>query len=90
MAKRLPPIEETLAAELYDYLLDFIESNGAIPVERAFWGWLPHKKFYTSLELPEHTFRYHFGRLHREGYISIEPITRSLKPLRDCRILVNR
>lgn len=81
MARPLMPIEESLAGELYNKFLDFIDSKNAIPLERAFWRWLIRRKHYTVDELPEPTFRWQFGRLLREGYIAIEPDTRSLVPM---------
>lgn len=90
MAKRMRPIEETLAGELFDHFIDFIEQEGAIPLERAFWGWLIRTNKYTLEALPENTFRYHFGRLISEGYIGVELLTRSLKPLRRVKISTTR
>jgi hypothetical protein len=82
LARPLLPIDECLAGELYNHFLDFIDRKQAIPLERAFWRWLIRRQKYTKDQLPEHTFRWQFGRLLREGYIGIEPDTRSLVPLK--------
>lgn len=88
MPRRLDPIDESLSGELWDYFLDFIEVKGGIPLERSFWCWLIGHGKYSSAELPEHKFRYHFGRLYREGYIAIDRDTRCLIPLRNCKVMV--
>ncbi len=90
MARRMPPIEETLSAELWNEFLEFIAKKGGIPIERTFWGWLIGQGKYTSEQLPEHIFRYAFSRLYDEGYIRVDRETRCLIPLRDCKVLVNR
>ena len=90
MAKRMPPIQETLAVELFNHFIDFIDEHKAVPLERAFWVYLVGKGLYTADALPESTYRYHFGRLIQEGYIAIEPYTRSLKPMRNIKIIVDR
>lgn len=86
MSRPLIPIAESLAGELYDYFLDFIDDHNAIPVERAFWGWLIQTQKYSLQALPVSKFNYHFGRLMREGYITVEPKTRALIP-RERRIV---
>lgn len=90
MSRPLMPIEECLAGELHDYFLEFIALKKGVPIERTFWAWLIRNKKYTKKELPEHTFRWQFGRLIREGYIGIDAETRTLIPLRNVRISVDR
>lgn len=82
MAKDLPPIEETLAWELLSHFEQFVKLKNAIPIERAFWRYLIRNSIYTHDALPEHVFRYQFGRLIHEGYIAVERQTRSLSPAR--------
>ena len=78
MAKPRSPIEGTLAEELYTHFLEFVQTKGGTPIERAFWGWLIYKNKYTREALTENTFRYHFGRLVQEGWIKIDLETRTL------------
>lgn len=80
MARHALPIAESLAGELYNHFLDFIDEKQTIPNEHAFWNWLIYTEKYTAAALPVTTFKYHFGRLMREGFITIEPDTRSLIP----------
>lgn len=80
MAKRPVPIEGSLAEELYNLFIEFIDTKGGVPIERAFWGWLIRQGKYKIEVLPEWTFRYQFGRLIAEGWITVEPDTRALVP----------
>lgn len=90
MAKPRVPIEGSLAEELYNHFTNFIDNEGAIPVERAFWRWLIAKGHYSSDELPEHTCHYQFIRLEMAGWIEIESLTRAISPNKDVEIRVNR
>ncbi len=76
MPRRLTPIEDTPAWDIYRELLKFVHAKRAIPNEHALYQYVLIPRGY-KMSIGE--YRYYFGRLQKEGYVRVEPDTRAIQ-----------
>lgn len=84
MGRKRPPIQETLAWEIFEELLSFVDTEQAIPCEHAIWASILKPKGY---DLTLGQFRYQFNMLKAEGYIQIDRKSGAVKIPKD-RLIV--
>lgn len=79
MPRRLTPIDETPAWDIYRELLRFVQAKRAIPNEHALYQYVLMPRGY-KMTIGE--YRYYFGRLQKEGFVRVEPQTRAIEVTR--------
>ena len=79
MSRRQKPLEDTPAWEIYRELLRFVHDKRAIPNEHALFQYVLIPQGY-KMTIGE--YRYYFGRLQKEGFVRVEPITRAIEVIR--------